>query len=102
MSAGDDGVANVIARLTVVPFLILARAYVLASLWTWFLVPLGVMRVGVSHAYGVSIIASLLVFDGSITRDTDRGLGENISNSLLFSGAFLGFGWIAHYFMGVA
>ena len=35
-------------------------AVVLRDLWTWFVVPLGVMSIGFWHAYGISILVSRL------------------------------------------
>lgn len=40
-------------------------AYTLMMLWTWFLVPLGVVGIGMVHAYGLSILTKYATMQGS-------------------------------------
>ena len=42
------------------PLSILLRAFVLVQLWHWFVVPLGVVSIGMAHAYGLAALVSLL------------------------------------------
>jgi hypothetical protein len=35
------------------------KGYVLATLWTWFLVPVGVPRIGIAAALGIGTLLSL-------------------------------------------
>lgn len=48
--------------------LILFSAFTVSTLWGWFLVPLGVQSIGLAHAYGVTLLFSILM--------GTRGLGE--------------------------
>ena len=36
------------------------RAFVLTSLWLWFIVPIGVVQIGLFHMMGVSFICEML------------------------------------------
>ncbi len=39
---------------------IIFRGFVLASLWLWFIVPLGLSPIGKAHAIGIAILIALL------------------------------------------
>lgn len=58
------------------------RGFVLAKLWLWFLVPLGVAPLGIAQAIGISALVSMLTHQAQKTEKTDESL-----NDLLFKGA---------------
>lgn len=37
------------------------RGFVLAKMWLWFLVPLGVPEIGKAHAIGIAMLAALML-----------------------------------------
>lgn len=76
--------------------LALFSAFTISTLWTWFIVPLGVKTVSMAQAYGISIMFSVLC--GS------RGLSGQSSGQVLGAGLLLNifaliFGGIAVQFM---
>lgn len=54
----------VFSLLALVP-LVLLNCYVIATLWGWFLVPLGLPAVTMAHAFGIDALLSYLVGAGS-------------------------------------
>lgn len=50
-----------VINVLLVPANIIARAFVLAKLWAWFVVPLGVASISMSHTYGLSLISTALL-----------------------------------------
>lgn len=46
------------------------RAYVLAALWRWFAVPAGLPVIGMSHAYGLALLAQFALV-ASPVKDAD-------------------------------
>lgn len=42
---------------------ILVRGVVLVDLWEWFIVPLGVMQIGIAQSLGISLILSFLTMN---------------------------------------
>jgi len=40
--------------------MLLFRGYVLVDLWEWFMVPLGLPRVGMAHALGIALLIELV------------------------------------------
>ena len=90
--------------IAILPFSLLFKAFVLTQLWTWFIAPLGVMQVGLAHAYGISVALSLFTYSGSNTSDDDDGdYVEKILKSIFLAFAvpavMWGFGYICTLFM---
>ena len=75
------------------------RGWVLAKLWGWFIVSLGVPAIGVAQAIGISGLIAMLTYEGSQpSQKSDEEL-----NTLLIKGAvvmfatplmYLAFGWL--------
>lgn len=94
------------------------RAYALATLWAWFLVPLGLPVLGLAHAYGIAAFGSLAVTyvpalkdkdivdaDGMVKRDATAAerrlwISTRIGMMVAVPGIALLFGAVAHYLMG--
>jgi len=55
-----EGFGTALFGLAMVPVIMLADAYVMRALWTWFVVPLGVPAIGMAHAYGINVLVSIL------------------------------------------
>jgi hypothetical protein len=49
----------------------LLNGYALATLWQWFVVPLGLPAIGFAHAYGLGQIASLATLNVPPVKDRD-------------------------------
>ena len=73
-------------------------AFVLSTLWAWFVVPLGVAKIGMAHTYGLALIpATILGVRGLYAPEDKRK--ESIVVALLLPATSLLFGWIALGFM---
>ncbi len=59
----DTTVTEAIVLIILLILAALYRAWVTTLLWSWFLVPLGVPRVGVAQLFGIGIIVRLWVFE---------------------------------------
>ena len=88
------------------PLMILVRAFVLAQMWEWFIVPFGVMAITYGHAVGLSILINL--FHPSKTPSkSDEESDESVKKAVarfIFTGLVmpfiaLGAGWLCKYFM---
>lgn len=90
------------------------RGFVLATMWRWFVVPLGVAQIGLAQAYGIATLAqfatiSLAVKPADVMADdrdaTDaersRYIVRNAINTFLYPLIALLFGYIAHELMGL-
>lgn len=73
-------------------------AFVLSTLWAWFVVPLGVAKIGMAHAYGLSLIPTTILGTRGLYAPEDKRKESAIA-ALLFPVAALLFGWIALCFM---
>ncbi|MOA13274.1 hypothetical protein D3C78_1333200 [compost metagenome] len=91
--------AVVVGLLSVVVIgaLTVFSAFTLSTLWAWFIVPLGVSSIGLAHAYGVSLIASVLLGVRGIGDDASKNLIMGIILNLL--ALALAFGFVAVQFM---
>ena len=76
----------------------LYHAWVLATLWAWFVVPLGIAKISLAHAYGLSSISTVLLGTRGLYAPEDKRK-EAISAALLIPIFALFFGWIALGFM---
>ncbi len=83
----------------VIVYLILAFGFVLSYLWGWFVVPLGVPSIGMMHAYGISLVMSMVSFKPSIHKD-DKEVDKSKVVGLMFAPWFaLGLGYIISLLM---
>jgi len=74
------------------------RALVMVDLWMWFVVPLGVVEVGMAHMYGITLVGTLVSGISSPSKSDDGEL-ETILMSVFISLCFWGVGGITHNFM---
>jgi hypothetical protein len=105
-----EGVANAISiALKAVGVFILIGLWVVASgfiardYWNWFVAPLGMPRIGLFHAFGLTLFVTFLRTDYSKTapRDEDEGFSIGpIIGWFLGLGLMWGFGWLIVAFGG--
>jgi hypothetical protein len=70
------------------------RAWVIATLWGWYLVPaFGVPGLSLPVAFGISLITGYLI------RNEDRGWKERIASGLMMPFMVLFLGWVGTLFM---
>lgn len=76
----------------------LYHAWVIATLWAWFIVPLGVTKIGIAHAYGISTLITAVIGVRGLYAPEDKRQ-EALVASFLMPIIALFFGWIALGFM---
>ena len=91
----------IISVVILVPSALLT-AFVVATMWGWFVVPLGAPHLGMAHAYGLGTLISYVAM-ARPKPDTDSPWWQTLANAvgqhLAASGYALGAGWIALQFM---
>lgn len=80
-------------------FSIVLEAVAVKFLWTWFIVPLGVVEISLIHALGISILFSLLTKEISTKKKTTDENLEMVIAILTRLGLALIIGWSASNFM---
>lgn len=74
--------------------------FAISTVWGWFIVPLGVPRIGVWAAAGIYLLARYLTTDTSLNRDDERSgvekFATNIVISILLPAVVLLFGALYH------
>lgn len=89
----------IIALVLLIPSMIL-RGVVISTMWAWFIVPLGVDPITLTHGIGLSFFMSLFVAKYRNTKDDDTS--EKIAQWMfIFMHPLVAllFGWIVHSFM---
>lgn len=84
---------------------IIFRGFVLSTLWAWFMVPLGVIGIGIVNAIGLSVIVGM--FTSNLAKISDIRKAENPRKALeIFLKMSFGapafallMGFIVHLFM---
>lgn len=102
----NDDFASIMAKFLVgIVLFVLAvvvDGFVLTYLWGWFLVPLGLVQIGMAHAIGVSILVSYLTHQTNNSDDNDdasKTFWTMIITSFCKSGLVMLMGYVAHSFM---
>ncbi len=75
----------------------LLSAFTIYTLWGWFVVPLGVMKISLAHAYGLSLFVGAFLMNRGI--DRDRKIDEKIVESVIVNLFLLLFGYVVSIFM---
>jgi hypothetical protein len=89
----------VIGAIVLVTLSCILNAWALSVLWGWFVVPLGVNALGIAHAFGVSLVASLLVRPHRDKTTNKEEYAAEIVKVILVPLMALLFGYIAVGFM---
>lgn len=96
----DDLLPRIVALLLIAPFDILCYSLSLKILWGWFMVPIGLAPIGKAHAFGISVVASLLLANkADKVVPSDISVVGRMATSMTVSLVCLGIGWLAHSFM---
>lgn len=75
---------------------LLCAAYATATLWAWFVVPLGAPGIGYAHAFGLSFFWKYLSFErGKGDKDDDLPVAVRAVRSVVLTALVLGLGWLA-------
>lgn len=84
-------IGAVLLGVLVVVCLALFSAFTISTLWAWFIVPLGVTKIGFAHAYGISLISTVLLGARGVYDNSGKAIGLGITINILA----LCLGWIA-------
>ena len=94
------GVGGLLLFVVVAFVLALFTGFTVSVLWGWFVVPLGVAQIGFAHAYGISLIGSVLMSTRGINMAGDGTNGwMTAAVGILINLLALLFGWVAVGFM---
>lgn len=91
-------VLAILGLVALVAVMALYNAFVLATLWAWFVVPLGAAQIGIAHAYGLSLIPTVILTSRGLYSPEDKRTESYVAAMMLPAAALL-FGWIAVGFM---
>ncbi len=69
--------------------------WAVATLWQWFIVPLGAASLGVWHAAGLHVLVSTLTLRSNAATK-DIGMSDFIAKSFVVPPLAVGFGWLLH------
>jgi len=77
------------------------RGFIIAIMWNWFIVPLGVPSIGICLGTGLSLIADLLMLNSSGSKGTrkEKEVFMDVLKYLVSSFVLLGLGAIVHLFI---
>jgi hypothetical protein len=89
-----------VVSLALLPVLIPWEGFVIAKLWRWFLVPLGVPPVTISHAIGISTLTWLLTHQINLAEKKELDSLETMLIVFVRFAMALGIGWVAMKVMG--
>jgi uncharacterized membrane protein len=112
MAVEKIGKADMLAAsciaLMMMPLTILINGFVISTLWRWFIVPLGVVQIGMVWALGLSTILGYFKYNIATKLDIRQKeldfnpvafiLGE-IMGYVMFAGFTLAFGYLFHRLM---
>ena len=90
---------KVLALMLLIPGGIILRALVIAKLWLWFIVPLGLGPIGMAHAFGLGVFAQLVSYIYHKPPEDITAVMLALQGCAV-SAAMLGVGYVAHLFMG--
>jgi hypothetical protein len=80
------------------PIITIIRGVVLSTMWSWFIVPLGVKPIGVAWAVGISVIVAHLTLKVPDQEKQPDLVSVNVAYTILMLLLLL-MGAVAHYFM---
>jgi hypothetical protein len=93
--------AQALTIFGLIPVSMIIRGLVFSILWTWFVVPLGVMSIGIAHAIGISSTVGFLTMhlSNSKIKNSDNPFGDALGQMLFTPFLVLFLAWIIHLFM---
>ena len=75
----------------------LLNAWGITLLWKWYVVPFGIIQIGIVHAYGLGLIYS--IFKGYKKPENDEIDWTSIIASPVYCWLLVFFGYLAQFFM---
>jgi hypothetical protein len=97
VNSASDMLVGIMTVILVILSMLMLSAFVLGTLWGWFLVPLGLPAISYVHAYGLSIVVTYL--QGVKDRNNNTTAKELLVSSVSLSVGALIFGYAATLLM---
>lgn len=98
----DNEFSWAIVTLASLPVMLIAEAFIFAAAWAWFVMPLGLPRIGAAQASGL-MLCTLMFRDVHRPKDDGRSLRERfwemVSNRVAVYAVVGGFGYLLHRLM---
>jgi hypothetical protein len=88
-----------IGRISMSIVLALYGAFAVSMLWSWFVVPFGIMALSLPHAIGIDLLVGGLVFKSRLRDITEEESLYLLRDNALVSTLCLAIGWAAHLWM---
>jgi len=92
----------ILTFLLIIPA-IMWKAWVLHSLWVWFLVPVGVPEISGMQCFGLSLLITLMITKGITKKDIEDDTLESwlltVFNSFGLPAVCLFMGWVVQRFI---
>jgi hypothetical protein len=95
----EEKVVGLVGGLLAAPVSIVTNAVVAATIWGWFVVPLGVPAIGYAHAYGLCVVAWTFTYPFKPTASEDPSAYQAAIQAwaiILTKWVMLGVAYIAH------
>ena len=82
----------------------LVHGFVIMTMWQWFMVPLGLMPLGLAHATGIGFYTRYLIWNHAQQKSKDKDesnerFAQALALAFIYPFVVLGFAWICHAFM---
>lgn len=73
--------------------------YVIVTLWDWFIVPLGAVRIGVAHGLGIGFLVRYMAMTPNVATKENDEWWMSSAMAIIWPLVVLFFAWITHWFM---
>jgi uncharacterized membrane protein len=94
------GVGGLLLVVVVAFVLALFTGFTVSVLWGWFIVPLGMAQIGFAHAYGISLLGSVMMSTRGINMAGDGTNGwTTAAVGIVINLLALLLGWVTVGFM---
>lgn len=87
----------ILTLISLVPLLLL-RGLIIADLWRWFIVPLGLSSIGIIQAMGLATLIAMLTHQSNVTTEK-REWWQFILLAVITNLMFWGMGALIHLFL---
>ena len=101
MTKNEKTLLDITATLLLVGPSMLFTAWAGKTMWTWFIVPLGVRQIGTAWAYGLMCVV-VEFWPRPKGEDSEKSPIKKLLAAMLGTALILFTGWVAHKLMGAA
>ena len=98
----DNQFLVLFVTLALLPLIAVYSAYILQTMWGWFIVPLGADQIGMAHAYGLTLVVAAFYQIKKTDKKETYNVGDVFGaafKSMFYKSMMLGLGYLAHSLM---